>query len=43
MRSSYRIVSEYYAASSRGDLAGMLVDMDERTGWTEMAGSPLAG
>lgn len=31
MRSAYRIVSDHYAASSRGDLAGMLADMDERT------------
>ncbi|MCT7341011.1 nuclear transport factor 2 family protein [Pseudomonas aeruginosa] len=38
MRSAYRIVSDHYAASSRGDLAGMLADMDERTEWTEMAG-----
>lgn len=43
MRSAYRIVSDHYAASSRGDLAGMLADMDERTEWTEMAGFPLAG
>ncbi|KAB0741864.1 DUF4440 domain-containing protein, partial [Pseudomonas aeruginosa] len=42
MRSAYRIVSDHYAASSRGDLAGMLADMDERTEWTEMAGFPLA-
>ncbi|MEM5617896.1 nuclear transport factor 2 family protein [Pseudomonas aeruginosa] len=32
MRSAYRIVSDHYAASSRGNLAGMLADMDERTG-----------
>lgn len=31
MRSAYRIVSDHYAASGRGDLAGMLADMDERT------------
>ena len=43
MRSAYRIVSDHYAASSRGNLAGMLADMDERTEWTEMAGFPLAG
>ncbi|AVK02718.1 hypothetical protein CSB93_4725 [Pseudomonas paraeruginosa] len=43
MRNAWQIVGGHYAASTRGDLAGMLADMDERTQWTETAGFPLAG
>lgn len=42
-RSACQIVADHYAASQRGDLAGMLADVDEHTAWTEMAGFPTAG
>jgi ketosteroid isomerase-like protein len=43
MPSNLRIISDHYAASTRGDLAGMLADVAPNARWTEMAGFPCAG
>jgi uncharacterized protein len=43
MRSNYEIIQYHYAASDRGDLAGMLADVSPDIRWTEMAGFPCAG
>lgn len=43
MKSNLQIVAEHYAASARGDLAGMLADLSPQAVWTEMAGFPCAG
>ena len=43
MRSAYQIVSDHYAASSRGDLAAMMAEVAPDVQWTEMAGFPCAG
>ncbi|MDR6866214.1 ketosteroid isomerase-like protein [Microbacterium resistens] len=37
------IIRAHYAASERGDLAGMLAPLDEGIRWTEAAGFPYAG
>lgn len=36
-------IAAHYAASARGDLAGMLADLAADVAWTEMAGFPCAG
>ncbi|WP_026316314.1 nuclear transport factor 2 family protein [Actinokineospora enzanensis] len=41
--SSVDIVAAHYAASDRGDLAGMLAPITANTTWTEAAGFPYAG
>ncbi|PTT89698.1 DUF4440 domain-containing protein [Pelomonas sp. HMWF004] len=38
-----QIIAAHYAASARGDLAGMLADVADDVAWTEMAGFPCAG
>jgi ketosteroid isomerase-like protein len=43
MRSNLQIVSDHYAASDRGDIAGMMADVAPDAQWTEMAGFPCAG
>lgn len=43
MTSNLEIVSAHYAASARGDLAGMLAPLAADTAWTEAAGFPCAG
>lgn len=43
MKSNLQIVSDHYAASARGDIAAMMVDMAADVAWTEMAGFPCAG
>jgi ketosteroid isomerase-like protein len=42
-RSALQIVTDHYAASARGDLAGMLAEAAADVEWTEMAGFPTAG
>lgn len=37
------IIRAHYAASDRGDLAGMVADFADDVAWTEAAGFPLAG
>lgn len=37
------IIRAHYAASDRGDLAGMVADFADDVSWTEAAGFPLAG
>lgn len=41
--SPLEIIREHYAASDRGDLAGMLAPLAADAEWTEMAGFPYAG
>ena len=43
MRTAYQIISDHYAASARGDLAGMMAEVAPDVQWTEMAGFPCAG
>ena len=43
MRSNLQIISDHYAASTRGDVAAMMADVAPDTRWTEMAGFPCAG
>jgi uncharacterized protein len=43
MRSNLDIVRAHYAASDRGDIAGMMADVSPQARWTEMAGFPCAG
>ena len=43
MRTAYQIISDHYAASARGDLAGMMAKVAPDVQWTEMAGFPCAG
>lgn len=43
MRSAYQIISDHYAASDRGDIAGMMAEVSPTVQWTEMAGFPCAG
>lgn len=40
MKSNLQIIAAHYAASARGDLAGMLADLSPQAAWTEMAGFP---
>ncbi|WP_340682268.1 nuclear transport factor 2 family protein [Amycolatopsis coloradensis] len=41
--SNLDIIAAHYAASDRGDLAGMLAPLGPGTTWTEAAGFPYAG
>ncbi|WP_410598694.1 nuclear transport factor 2 family protein [Amycolatopsis sp. lyj-90] len=41
--SNLDIIAAHYAASDRGDLAGMLAPLGPETTWTEAAGFPYAG
>ncbi|WP_370950059.1 nuclear transport factor 2 family protein [Amycolatopsis sp. cg5] len=41
--STVDIIAAHYAASDRGDLAGMLAPLGPKTTWTEAAGFPYAG
>lgn len=43
MSEAYDIVEAHYAASERGDLAGMVENFADTIAWTEMAGFPYAG
>lgn len=43
MSKNYDAIAAHYAASDRGDLAGMLAPLTAETRWTEMAGFPYAG
>lgn len=43
MRSNLELIAGHYAASDRGDLAGMLAVLADDVQWTEMAGFPCAG
>ena len=43
MSTPLEIIKEHYAASSRGDLAGMVAPFAPDVSWTEMAGFPYAG
>ncbi|GAA4242621.1 nuclear transport factor 2 family protein [Actinomadura meridiana] len=43
MSEAYDIIKAHYAASDRGDLAGMLEAFADDIAWTEMAGFPYAG
>jgi ketosteroid isomerase-like protein len=41
--STVDVIAAHYAASDRGDLAGMLAPLSPETTWTEAAGFPYAG
>src|SRR5688572_14865270 len=43
MTTNVDIVRAHYAASVRGDIAEMMVDVSPQVRWTEMAGFPCAG
>lgn len=43
MRTNLQIIQAHYAASSRGDIEGMMADVAPNIRWTEMAGFPCAG
>lgn len=43
MNQNKAIIEAHYAASDRGDLAGMVADFAPDVRWTEAAGFPLAG
>ena len=43
MNQNFEAVRLHYAASTRGDLAGMMEPVTPTTRWTEMAGFPYAG
>lgn len=43
MSDSLQIIQAHYAASERGDLAGMVAPFADAIEWTEMAGFPYAG
>lgn len=43
MRTAHSIIHDHYAASTKGDLDGMLTDLAPHVQWTEMAGFPCAG
>src|SRR6184192_4078880 len=43
MRTNIDIVSAHYAASARGNIAEMMLDVSPQVRWTEMAGFPCAG
>ncbi len=43
MRSNLQIIRDSYAASDRGNPAGILADLSPDARWTEMAGFPCAG
>ena len=43
MSTPLQIIQDHYAASAKGDLAGMLAPLSADVTWTEMAGFPYAG
>lgn len=43
MSTNKDVIEAHYAASDRGDLAGMVADFAPDVKWTEAAGFPLAG
>ena len=43
MSTPLQTIRDHYAASARGDLAGMLAPLSPDVSWTEMAGFPYAG
>ena len=43
MSTALSVIQLHYAASERGDLAGMIAPFAEGIEWTEMAGFPYAG
>jgi ketosteroid isomerase-like protein len=43
VRTNADIVNDHYQASARGDIAGMMADIDTGVRWTEMGGFPYAG
>jgi ketosteroid isomerase-like protein len=43
MSTPLQSIQDHYAASARGDLAGMLAPLAPDVSWTEMAGFPYAG
>jgi ketosteroid isomerase-like protein len=43
MSTPLQTIQDHYAASAKGDLAGMLAPLSPDVRWTEMAGFPYAG
>ncbi len=43
MSTPLNAIKDHYAASAKGDLAGMLAPLSPQVSWTEMAGFPYAG
>lgn len=43
MKTALDVIRDHYAASARGDLAGMLAPLSPDVEWIEMAGFPYAG
>lgn len=43
MSTPLQAIQDHYAASAKGDLAGMLAPLSPHVSWTEMAGFPYAG
>ena len=43
MSKNYDVIAAHYAASDRGDIAGMMAPLRPESRWTEMAGFPYAG
>lgn len=43
MTTNIDIVRAHYAASTQGNIAGMMADVSPQVCWTEMAGFPCAG
>lgn len=43
MSTPLQTIQEHYAASAKGDIAGMLAPLSPSVSWTEMAGFPYAG
>src|SRR5690348_10170987 len=43
MSTPLQTIQDHYAASAKGDLAGMLAPLSPEVSWTEMAGFPYAG
>ena len=43
MKTNLQIVADHYAASTRNDVAAMMVDIAPNAAWTEMAVFPCAG
>jgi ketosteroid isomerase-like protein len=43
MSTPLQSIQDHYAASAKGDLAGMLAPLAPDVSWTEMAGFPYAG
>jgi ketosteroid isomerase-like protein len=43
MSTPLQTIQDHYAASAKGDVAGMLAPLSPEVSWTEMAGFPYAG